>query len=117
MATCHDVITQARYTLNDPETDSSGTAIEPRNSNTELMVYLNAGLAEARVLRPDLFFASLGTAFVPLAIGDDFPIPIQHEATLSAYLIFRAESKDDESVNSGRAVAFRALFKELLASL
>ena len=47
--TPQDIITDARYIIND--TDASGY----RQSNTELLEYVNAGIRECAILQPSLF--------------------------------------------------------------
>jgi hypothetical protein len=58
-------------------------------------------IAPARVL-----IANVGTALLPIA--DPYQVPLQ------AYIIFRAESKDDEHVVSERAAMFRNAFQTLV---
>jgi hypothetical protein len=58
-------------------------------------------IAPARVL-----IASIATALLP--IDDPYQVPLQ------AYIVFRAESKDDEHVVSERAMAFRKVFETLI---
>jgi hypothetical protein len=58
-------------------------------------------IAPARVLA-----ANLDSALLP--ISDPYQVPLQ------AYVIYRAESKDDEHVLAQRAAAFRGVFEELV---
>ena len=105
MTLCSDIVARARRPLNDEDPTSY------RHQDTELMQYLNDGIARAFALRPDLQFATLGTPFSPLALGGTFPLPIQHESVLGDYIVFRAEMKDDEAVNSQRAAMSAQLFE------
>lgn len=65
--TPQDIITSARYILND--TDS----VLPRQSSTELLGYVNAGLLEIALLRPELF----------QKVGDYTCIPSQSEQSIT----------------------------------
>ena len=114
MTTCADIIARARKTLGD-KTTLNGVAVTPRDSDADLLGYLNDGLAAAYALRPDLLYPSL-TAFAALALGATFPLAIQHEAVLADYIVFRASTKDDEHVLSGRAEEMRALFERGILS-
>ena len=62
-----DVITEARYPLNDTDSD------EYRQSDVELLTYVNAGMKEISTIRPDLF----------LAIGDYTCIQSQCEQVIT----------------------------------
>jgi hypothetical protein len=62
-----DVITEARYQIND--TDST----EYRQSDAELLIYVNAGMKEISTIRPDLF----------LTIGDYTCIQSQCEQVIT----------------------------------
>ena len=189
--TPQDIITSARYILNDT------SATSPRQSDAELVAYVNDGLREALILRPELFstigdytctvsqseqtvsfvdavtllevlcihngasvtpfdFASMSTfnpgwrtdtagaaqqyckfATDPLkfflypkapataqvldvryvrnpsvvALTDTIAdLPVTYQPALVDYLVYRAESKDSESVLSQRSTAFQQSF-------
>jgi hypothetical protein len=82
-----------------------------KQGNADFMIYPKAPanqtltgefpIAPARVL-----IANIATA--TLVIADPYQVPLQ------AYVIFRAESKDDEHVLSQRAAAFRSVFEGLV---
>lgn len=57
--TANDIITDARYILQDA--DSAGY----RQSNDELLVYVNDGIAEASVLRPEWFQSKRAVVCTP----------------------------------------------------
>jgi hypothetical protein len=65
--TPQDIITSARYIINDTSTSS------PRQSDTELLAYVNDGLRETVILRPELYFT----------VGDYLCITGQCEQTVS----------------------------------
>lgn len=111
--TTTDVITSARSTLNDTESDSY------RTSNEDLLKFVNDGLDEFFGMRPDLFIGNLelsaATEGHQLALGADLPIDGRMKRQLVDYVIFRAETADDEHAVSGRASAFmKQLEKRLL---
>lgn len=111
--TTTDVITSARKTINDVESDSY------RYSNEDLLGYVNDGLDEFFNMRPDLFIGSMelsaATEGHQLALGADLPIDGRMKRQLVDYVIFRAETSDDEHAVSGRASAFmKQLEKRLL---
>jgi hypothetical protein len=82
-----------------------------RYSDADLMTYANHGILAMLKRRPDLFigqFASLPNGEkVP---GDSFPLSAQYVQLLADYVTARAETSDDEFVNSGRATLFMQLF-------
>jgi hypothetical protein len=49
-----------------------------------------------------------------MAIGSTVPLPTVYEPALEAYIIFRAESKDDQHVLEQRAAAFSNHFRQIL---
>ena len=108
MATMQDVVDRARIPLNDADKD--------RISDDVLLGYANSGIARAYEIRPDLKFGSYGTAFSPLALSDAFPLSYGKLQTIADYVTFRAETADDEHVNSNRAIAFNALFEKAMAT-
>jgi len=65
--TPQDIITSARYVLND--TDATGY----RQSNAELLGYVNEGMREVSAIRPDKF----------MVVGDHVCTPLQSEQNIS----------------------------------
>lgn len=107
MATMADVITRARATLND-------TVATYRYSDADLLAYANAGVQRAYQVRPDLRFGAYSTTVSDLASGGTFPLPLGYLQAVADYVVFRAETRDDEHVNSQRAAQFMALFDKLI---
>ena len=107
-----DVIALARLTLND--TDASAY----RDGDDNLLEYVNDGLDAMFDLRPDLFIGSMTGASITeghqLALDTDLPVPGRYRRVLADFVIFRADSKDDEHANSGRAAAFMKFFESRL---
>lgn len=111
--TTTDVITSARLTLNDRDADAY------RESNENLLKYVNEGLDQLFEIRPDLFVGSMdlssATEGHQLALGAALPIDGRMKSHLVEYVIFRAEMSDDEHANSGRAMSFlKQMEKRLL---
>lgn len=50
------------------------------------------------------------------ALTDTVPLPENYSAAITAYLVNRVSSKDDESVNSGRAALFMSDFAGLIGA-
>lgn len=108
MSTMQDVIDQARIPLN----DLAGT----RYSNTDLLRYANAGVRRAFQVRPDLRLGNYSTPYTDLAVGGAFPLPDEYLQAIADYVVFRAETKDDEHVISERVTVFMNSFTQGLLS-
>lgn len=104
MATVQQVIDRGRAPLNDSD--------KVRYPDLDLLDYLNDGLAEIYQDRPDLLFGKYGTTPAPLTLTDPFPLSAAHEVSIKHYMVYRAEMKDDEHVNSTRAAQTYKLFKD-----
>jgi hypothetical protein len=107
--TMQQIVDIAREPLND--------AKKTRYSDARLLRIANAAVMRAQELRPDLLFGS--GSYVPaasLALGDAFPLPDQYAQTLADYIGGRAELKDDDAANSGRAGALMQLFMQALTT-
>jgi len=101
--TYQTVLDVARLPLNDSD--------KARYRDADLMTYANHGILAMLKRRPDLFvgqFASLPNG--ERAPGDSFPLSAQYVQLLADYVTARAETADDEFVNSGRAALFMQLF-------
>ncbi|SHL42766.1 hypothetical protein SAMN05216428_102373 [Nitrosospira sp. Nsp11] len=101
--TYQSVVDLARIPLNDAD--------GARYTDETLLAFVNHGLLVVVKRRPDLFvgnFSNLPTGEKTLT--DAFPLPAEYIQLIADYVTFRAESADDEHVNSGRAAAFANLF-------
>jgi hypothetical protein len=101
--TYQSVIDLARIPLNDAD--------KVRVSDVTLLAFANHGILALTKRRPDLFvgqYSSLPTG--ENALTDAFPLPAAYVQTLADYCTFRAETIDDEKMNSGRSLAFAQLF-------
>jgi hypothetical protein len=111
MSTLQSVRADARVLLQDTDTGAF------RYSDTDLLGYVNDGLAEAYTLRPDLFFGTidyeLGLERMPA--GDPLPISEKYRATLADYVVFRAHAREDETSSGSRAAAFYQRFRAAFA--
>lgn len=66
------------------------------------------------VLGQQLEVSVVGLDFSATTLASAVPIAHNYEPALEAYIVYRAEAIDDEHVNSGRAIAFKAEFEKLL---
>lgn len=94
------VIDDARYTLNDDA--------KVRMPDSEGLRYAKQALFAILRLRPDLYIGQLDTAeatidALELTTPSDFPIEDRYARQVSDYIIFRAESADDEAVLEKRS--------------
>lgn len=108
MATVQQVIDKGRVPLNDAD--------KVRYSDVTLLGYVNDGVAEVYALRPDLRFGKFGQPVPDLALSDAFPLSAQHAVAMQHYLVYRAEMKDDEHVNTNREVKAYKLFQTLVSA-
>lgn len=93
--TAGDVLTSARYTLND--------AAKRRMGDTEGLTYVVDALNTIRNERPDLFIGSGWEAIESTTTGASLPIDSQFFRPVVDYVIARAETKDAEAVLAARA--------------
>lgn len=101
--TFQSVVDLARLPLNDAD--------KARYTDADLLIYANHAVLTLIKRRPDLFigsFSSLPTG--EAALTDAFPLGAEYVQTVADYCTARAESSDDEFVNSGRAALFMQLF-------
>lgn len=98
------VLDQARIPLND--------AAKLRYSDAELLIHFNAGLRQLRLKRPDLFYGRLQQPMEAVSEDAAFPLPSELANALADYVVARAETVDDEHINSGRAQMFLQLATE-----
>jgi hypothetical protein len=92
--TAGQVLTSARYTMND--------AAKRRLPDTEGLSYVVDALNTVKNARPDLFIGSWG-AIESIALVDPLPLDAQFFRPLVDFVIARAEIKDDEAVLNARA--------------
>jgi hypothetical protein len=89
-----DVLTSARYTLND--------AAKRRLPDAEGLTYVVDALNAIKNQRPDLFIGGGWTAIESLTLGATLPIDAQFFRPVVDYVIARAESKDAAHVLNAR---------------
>lgn len=106
--TLQDVLNRARIPLNDDD--------KVAYPDAELLPFAVAGIQRAIALRPDFRFGQYGTPLGALTLASAFPLPEEHLQTVADYVTFRAETKDDEHINSNRALAFNSLFEKELTT-
>lgn len=101
--TYQSVVDLARIPLNDEGKD--------RVTDATLLSFANQGMMQMLKRRPDLFVGQYSN--LPdgeSALTDTFPLAAGYVQTVADYCTFRAETIDDEKMNSGRSLAFARLF-------
>lgn len=103
MATFQDVVNEVRVVLN----DSDGV----RYTTPELLGYANDGVQEGFRLRPDWRLGNYTAAATTYQASDTVPFPAGYQMLLSHYVCYRAELRDDEYSQDGRAAALLGRFQ------
>jgi hypothetical protein len=106
-----DVVARARIPINDAK-DSNGSDAACRFLDSTLLGFANDCILLLRQKAPHLFFGQFEGLPGPAALGDAVPIADEYFTAVCDYVVARAETPDDESVNEGRALAFFKLFGE-----
>lgn len=106
MATFKDVIDSARVDLQDAD--------KIRYPDAELLEYANDGAQEGFRYRPDFLLGQFGAAATTYVGGSTVPFPAQYQMLLKHYVVARAELRDDEYSQTGRAGALLARFEKEL---
>jgi hypothetical protein len=106
MATLQNVIDSARVDLQDAD--------KIRYLDTELLEYANDGIQEGFRYRPDFLLGMFGAAATIYVAGSTVPFPTQYQMLLKHYVIARAELRDDEYSQNGRAAGLLARFEKEL---
>ena len=107
--TNQSVLDLARVDLNDDKEAGSDANARYKDA-TQLMAYLNDFVVLLYAVRPDIRLAVIGdftTAFVDLVAGAEFPLPLRYRALAAAYIVARAEARNDENTIDQR---FSAMF-------
>lgn len=115
MATLQDIIDDARVLLNDKNDEAMGFI--PRYTESQLLRYAKQAIMEARRIRPDLFIENLSDTFTDLTLTSAFPMPEEYEIVVVDFVVGRAEFRDDEFTNDGRAAALMQRFKQHLLGI
>ncbi len=100
--TMQSVMDLARLDIND--------AAKTRNTDVNLLRFANDGVAKALVMRPDLNWGSYNTAYVDLAAGADFPLPLEYRPGIANYIVMRCEVADDPFAVEQRAIQGLKMF-------
>lgn len=104
--TMQDIVDRARIPLNDDDTVDANR----RWPDAELLKHARAALQTLRLKRPDLFFGAIASfSAEALLLGSPFPLPEEYAPPVFDWVTARAETKDDESVDSGAAASFFSL--------
>jgi hypothetical protein len=99
------VVDVARKPIND--------ASKARYSDADLLEYVNAFCRLAFEQRPDLVKLAVNggdwtTPYADLTLSGSFPLPDRFKQAAADYASGRAETRDDENVNSQRAQTLMA---------
>jgi hypothetical protein len=104
MATLQNVIDSVRVDLQDP------TGV--RYTDPELLEYCNDGIQEGFRYRPDFRLGSFTAATVTYVAANTVPFPATYQMLLKHYVTARAELRDDEYSQDGRAAGLLARFEK-----
>lgn len=100
--TIQNIMDLARLDLNDAD--------KTRNTDANLVKFVNDGIAKAYVIRPDLKYGSYGTAFADLGTTSSFPLPLEYRSAISNYTVMRCEVSDDPFAIEQRAIQALKLY-------
>jgi hypothetical protein len=103
MATFQQIIDSARVDLQDAD--------KVRYTDAQLLEYANDGVQEAFRMRPDFRLGSFTASSQIYISANEVPIPTTYQMLLKSYIVARAEFRDDEYAQDGRAVAFLARYE------
>lgn len=103
MATFQEVIDSARVVLQDAD--------KIRYTDAQLLEYANDGVQEGFRIRPDFRLGSYTVAPTTYVVGNTVPFPHFYQMLLKHYVVYRAEFRDDEYSQDGRAAAALGIFK------
>ena len=81
-----------------------------RYTDTQLIGYVNEAIKMVRRLRPDLFFGEYLLTLPTLISTSDIGLDAQYDPSVVDYVVARAESRDDDYVNTGRVSLFMQSF-------
>jgi len=118
--TVGDVIHQARVLLQDTDggPDPSGPGTTYRYSDADLYQGLNAGLLEARRIRPELFRDRMSNVpqYDPGSAANGLAFEPMYVPALIYYIIGWAQLRDGEEITDARGVQFLLAFDKKLVS-
>ena len=104
--TLQEVINSARVDLQDAD--------KVRYLDPELLEYANDGIREAFRYRPDFRLGNYTIAIGSYGVNDQVPFPKQYQMLLKHYVVARAELRDDEYAQTGRAAGLLTRFEKEL---
>lgn len=102
MASIQSVMDLARLDMNDAE--------KTRNPDPVLLQYANDGIAQIKVMRPDLNWGNYTISYADLSATDPFPFALEYRPALANYIVMRAEASDDEFAVEQRAIQGMKLY-------
>lgn len=81
-----------------------------RYATNDLMRYANDGVQIAFRLRPDFKLGNYTVGSVTYVATDEVPLPEAYQMLISDYVVYRAELRDDEYSQDGRAASLQNKF-------
>jgi hypothetical protein len=106
MTTFQNIADSARIDLQD--------AAKTRYTDSQLLSYAIDGVQEMFRYRPDFQVGKYTDAAATYTLSSAIPVPSQYVMLLTHYVVFRAEMRDDEYAQDGRALAFLGRFEKEL---
>ena len=103
MTTLQDIINSVRVDLQDAD------AI--RYTDPQLLEYCNDGIRAAFRIRPDFLLGGFNGTVSTYTANQEVPLDWQYISLLKQYVGARAEFRDDEYSQDGRAAAFLQMFE------
>lgn len=104
MATIQSVVDSARVVLQDAD--------KVRYTDAQLLEYANDGISVGFKYRPDFRLGNYTVALGTYALTDQVPFPANYQHLLKHYIVARAEIRDDEYSQDGRAAALLGIFEK-----
>ena len=106
MATLQNIIDSARVVLQDAD--------KVRYSDAQLLEYANDGIVLGFKYRPDFRLGNYTVALGTYVSTDQVPFPLQYQQLLKHFVVARAELRDDEYSQDGRAAALMGYYEKEL---
>lgn len=100
--TYQKLVDLARIPLNDED--------NTRYPDEVLLTFANQAMVQLAKRRPDIFIGRYHLVPDGALLTDTVELPAAYIQPLADYVTARAESTDDENMNSGRAASFMQLF-------
>lgn len=114
--TIQSILDGAREDIQDRKEAGSDANARIKDAAPEGITWVNDFVRIAYAVRPDLRFGSGWGAVAELVLADNFPLPDRYRPACQAYVVARAEARDDEAVVNERFAAHLKISSDLLAN-